>query len=128
MRRREAIRRSVAFGAVLMAALAVTATAQPAPPDPAPFGESVDVQLINVEVWVTDRQGNAVTGLGLDDFEVREDGEPVGVTNFAEVRPRAPAPSEPAPPVEAAVEQPTPDSPLEIRDLLGTREAEQAGV
>ena len=50
------------------------------------FGEVVDVDLINVEVWVSDRQGRAVTGLRREDFRVREDGETVPISHFAEVR------------------------------------------
>lgn len=53
--------------------------------EPPSFSEVVDVQLVNVEVWVSDRRGNPVTGLGPDDFEVREDGEPVTVQFFNEV-------------------------------------------
>ncbi len=49
------------------------------------FSEVVDVQLVNVEVWVSDGQGRPVTGLGPDDFEVREDGKPVTVEFFSEV-------------------------------------------
>lgn len=50
------------------------------------FGEIVNVQLVNVEVWVTDRQGRPVSGLTVEDFEILEDGQPVAITNFAEVR------------------------------------------
>ena len=49
------------------------------------FGEVVDVQLVNVEVWVSDNRGRPVTGLGPDDFDVREDGKPVEVDFFSEV-------------------------------------------
>ncbi len=48
------------------------------------FGDRLDISLVNVEVWVTDKQGNTVTGLLADDFEVFEDGAPVEVTHFAE--------------------------------------------
>lgn len=46
------------------------------------FFESVDVDVVNVEVYVTDRQGNPVTGLERDDFELRVDGERQEITNF----------------------------------------------
>ncbi len=49
------------------------------------FSEVVDVQLVNVEVWVSDNRGRPVTGLSLEDFEVREDGRPVTVEFFSEV-------------------------------------------
>ena len=48
------------------------------------FGDRLDISLVNVEVWVTDKQGQTVTGLLADDFEVFEDGAPVEVTHFAE--------------------------------------------
>lgn len=49
------------------------------------FGEIVDVQLVNVEAWVTDSKGNPVLGLTADDFEVFEDGNPVEISYFSEV-------------------------------------------
>ena len=44
--------------------------------------ETVDVNVINVEVYVTDKKGNPITGLTRDDFEVFEDKSPVAITNF----------------------------------------------
>jgi VWFA-related protein len=46
------------------------------------FFETVDVNLVNLEVFVTDKQGNPVTGLTKDDFEIFEDKRPVTITNF----------------------------------------------
>ena len=48
------------------------------------FGETIDVRVVNVDVWVTDRDGNPVTGLEASDFEVRENGRPVELSNFFE--------------------------------------------
>ena len=65
----------------------------------------VDVEVVNIDVWVTDRQGNPVEGLERDDFIVLRDGEPVEVTNFyavADGRPATPAPAPGAPPPEPA--------------------------
>jgi VWFA-related protein len=54
------------------------------------LSELVEVQLVNVEVWVS-RGNEPVEGLTADDFVVREDGKPVEITHFAEVRgPRFP--------------------------------------
>ena len=47
--------------------------------------ESVDVRVINVDVVVTDRKGNAIPGLKIGDFEVYENGRPMKLTNFYEV-------------------------------------------
>ncbi len=59
------------------------------------FVERIDVELINVDVWVTDSEGHPVSGLEAADFEVLQDDRPVSVTHFAEARPdaeqRAPA-------------------------------------
>ena len=41
------------------------------------------VNLVEVYASVTDAQGNAVTGLKQSDFELRENGEPQTITNFA---------------------------------------------
>lgn len=46
--------------------------------------ETIDVSIVNVDVFVTDRQGNCVRGLTAADFEIREDGRPQPITNFAE--------------------------------------------
>ncbi len=78
------------------------------------FFETVDVTVVNVEVFVTDKKGNPITGLGRDDFEILEDGRPVTITNFYAVesgRPVAgvePAP-EAAPAAPEAVPAPIPE-------------------
>ncbi len=93
------------------------------------FGEIVDVQLVNVEVWVTDRQGNPVTGLDAGDFEVREDGKIVDISNFSEIREALPGdPFAPGDPIEAPVEGVVQERPLELADLLDEpRQPEGAG-
>jgi VWFA-related protein len=56
------------------------------------FVERVEVNIVNVEVWVTARNGDQVVGLGPNDFEIFEDGQPVEITNFYAVarEPRPP--------------------------------------
>ncbi len=108
--------RIVLFAAAL-AALGPAAAQEPS--ETPAFGETVDVQLVNVEVWVTDREGNPVTGLGVEDFEVREDGEVVEISNFAEVRSPLPGdPFAPTDPIEAPVEGTVRERTLELEDLL----------
>lgn len=46
------------------------------------FFEEVAVEIVNVEVYVTDSDGNPVDGLTIDDFEVLEDKRPVELLNF----------------------------------------------
>jgi VWFA-related protein len=48
--------------------------------------ETIEVQLTNLDVIVTDAQGKHVTGLTKDDFEVIEDGRARQITNLAEYR------------------------------------------
>jgi VWFA-related protein len=52
---------------------------EPAAPE---FGESLRVDVVNVEVFVTDKDGVPLTGLGRDDFELFVDGRPIAITNF----------------------------------------------
>lgn len=80
--------RTSRFAAFTVAWGVAAAAAGQAPDAGAPrtFGESVDVELVNVEVWVTDRDGRPVSGLSVDDFTVFEDGQPVSVSYFDEVR------------------------------------------
>lgn len=64
------------------------------------FFESIDVSVVNVDVFVTDKKGNRIRGLTRDDFELFEDGKPIQITNFYAVdesSPAAPATLEPAP-------------------------------
>ena len=50
------------------------------------FGEQIDVRVVNVEVVVTDKQGNRVSGLTPGDFRLRVDGKEVPIEYFSEVR------------------------------------------
>ncbi len=81
---------ALASAFVLGLAVAGAAAAQPAAAAPAAgeegapplFVERLDVNVVNVEVFVTDRQGRRVTGLEKEDFEILQDGKPVEITNF----------------------------------------------
>lgn len=48
------------------------------------FSETIDVSLVNVEVIVTDRNGERVRGLAAADFTIVEEGKPQRIVNFAE--------------------------------------------
>lgn len=55
-----------------------------------PFvSEAVEVTVVNIDAVVTDRSGRPIPGLKASDFEVLENGVPVAITNFSEVRERA---------------------------------------
>ncbi len=47
------------------------------------FSDSIEVNLVNIDVYVRDRKGVPVTDLRPEDFVVREDGEIREITNFA---------------------------------------------
>jgi VWFA-related protein len=82
---------ALAVLSLVLALAALTALipgASAAPPLQAPpqsFGETIDVRVVNVEVVVTDRQGERVRGLGAADFELLVDGAPVAIDYFTEV-------------------------------------------
>jgi VWFA-related protein len=85
--------RIIALIRQLVSAVAVLALTVGAPAQDKPdagkkvFFETAHVNLINVEVFVADRAGDPVTGLGPEDFEVFEDGHRVSVTNFFAAEP-----------------------------------------
>lgn len=70
--------------ALIAGVVAVPTAAQPGAIEEAtePFFEAVDVEIVNVDVWVTDRNGELVEGLERDDFVVYRDREPVDIANF----------------------------------------------
>lgn len=83
--------------AALVASLASPTLAQTPPADAVPDGDgvpfvdTVDIQVVNVEIYVTDKDDQPVTGLGVEDFEIYEDGRRQEVTNFYAVEARRPA-------------------------------------
>ncbi|HEV2854376.1 MAG TPA: VWA domain-containing protein [Thermoanaerobaculia bacterium] len=88
---------------LLLAAPAFAASQKPpGPPAPPGFGEVVEVNVVNVDVYVTDKAGNRLTGLRKGDFELLEDGKPVEITNFEVVAGRAGEAGEPASAASAA--------------------------
>jgi len=99
----------VSFLAAALLTVLPAAAQEPSPQEQEEtFFESIDVQVVNVEVFVTDRQGKRVPGLTRDDFEILEDGKPVEISNFYAVdagrgelpeteTPAAPAPAAPRP-------------------------------
>ncbi|MGV8040475.1 MAG: VWA domain-containing protein [Thermoanaerobaculaceae bacterium] len=89
--------------AVLLLAAAAVASAQVATDKP--LVETVQVSVVNVEVYVTGRDGTPLRGLKRADFVLEEDGEEVAITNFyaseavlAVATPTARAETETAPP------------------------------
>ncbi len=99
---------TVAITWLLAHLLALPAGAEQSP-WPTIFRGSAEVNVINIEVVVTDADGRPVSGLGRDDFELLENGDPVEISNFYAVaagsilppaeegEPQASAPPEPEP-------------------------------
>ena len=59
-----------------------------------PLEHEVTVELVVVEVFVTDREGNFVDNLTKEDFEICEDGKEVKIEYFAVVKPEKDIPEE----------------------------------
>lgn len=78
--------RLAAAACALFLSLPVAAQQKPAAEAPPVFGEEVDVRVVNLEVVVTDRNGNRVPGLKPGDFRLRVDGKDVPIEYFTEVR------------------------------------------
>lgn len=68
---------------VALASLFLLLGATPSVPQ---VGESIEVSIVNVDVVVTDRDGNRVRGLTRGDFEILEGGKSQPISNFAEYR------------------------------------------
>jgi VWFA-related protein len=84
-------------GGLLVGLLLLVAAAGAQAPLAELFGEQLDVHVVNVDVVVTDRQGNLLTDLTRDDFELFEDGRRVEIayfSRFAEAPPPAATPAE----------------------------------
>jgi VWFA-related protein len=64
--------------------LSATAFAQNETP-PMQFGEEIEVRVIDIDVVVTDRQGNPRMDLTRDDFELYEDGKRVDIAYFSRI-------------------------------------------
>lgn len=87
---------------LLPIALALLLTAPSPAQERTDFADVVHVNVVNVDVRVTDKAGDPVTDLEVGDFELLEDGKPVEISNFYAVvngEPAGGAP-DPAPDVE----------------------------
>jgi VWFA-related protein len=71
------------------------------------FTGTTDVNVVNVDVVVTDKKGRPVTGLGAGDFELFENGKRVEISNFyaAAGAPALPGPEAPIDEAEATIPQ-----------------------
>ena len=77
--------RAVRAGLVAAAALAVWGIAVSAQRRP-PVASSASLDLVVLDVVVTDNKGNPVPGLTVDDFHVKEDGQVMEIKTFSRVQ------------------------------------------
>jgi VWFA-related protein len=82
---------------VVAVLLAVAGGAQERPTTDRVFTDSVRVDVVNVEVLVTDQNGNPVYGLTREDFELIVKGERMEISNFYAPKPPDAAAPEPGP-------------------------------
>jgi VWFA-related protein len=129
------LRLALALAAIFLPGLVLAqAPAQaPAEESESTFFESIDVNVVNVEVYVTDKSGKRVQGLTRDDFQVFEDGKPVEITNFyavsdGQVSQAAPAETEQEePPAAEAAAPASEDQRLYLAIFLDNRSLLPAG-
>lgn len=72
--------RPLGLAGLLIASLSPLPAQEAAPEES--FSEAINVSVVNLEVFVTDKKGKPILGLKKEDFEILEDGQPVAVTNF----------------------------------------------
>lgn len=79
--------RGLLVGLLLAAPALWGQAANQTPPSELPglFGETIEVRVVNLEVVVTDRNGNPVTGLKPQSFRLYVDGKPRPIQYFTEV-------------------------------------------
>jgi VWFA-related protein len=93
------------------------------PPPVEAFGESIDVNVVNLTVNVSDREGNPVRGLTAEDFEVLVDGKSLDISNFygvdgsLDLDPGDAVPRRAVPPGRSATEGPTAIPPEDARHI-----------
>ncbi|MGE5233016.1 MAG: VWA domain-containing protein, partial [Acidobacteriota bacterium] len=92
--------------ALLLSSLPAPAQTQPTPSKEEGYFEAVNVTVVNVDVYVTDKSGNRVRGLSPADFELFEDGRPVQISNFYVVENGKPVAEPTEPPAPQATPSP----------------------
>lgn len=80
------LNRTLALILAAATALPLYAQKKNSEPETPRLVENIDVRVINVDVVVTDRRGNPISGLTRNDFEIYENGVPKTITNFYEVQ------------------------------------------
>ena len=88
---------------LLASTFPLAAEAVPAAPAGETFRDAIQVSVVTLDVFVTDKRGKPIPGLQKEDFTVLEDGRPVEISNFfAETERAGTVASAPAPAAVAA--------------------------
>jgi len=86
------IRNHPLLGSLLLLAVLIPCAAgraqEPSAADAEGFSERMEIYTVNVDVFVTDKKGNSITGLAVEDFELYEDGRLVPISNFLAIERR----------------------------------------
>ena len=85
LRRTADVPRTLAAMVLLLLLAAAAPVAAQQDDLPAVFSEVIDVRVVNIEVVVTDKQGNRIHDLVASDFELLVDGEPTPIDYFTEI-------------------------------------------
>jgi len=99
----------------LLALGSTTAASEPnSEAEAGPIIDRIDVNVVNLEVFVTDKKGRPVIGLNEEDFQITVDGQEVPVSNFyaeeGDARTLAPSPRSFSDPEEALSDRPQNES------------------
>jgi VWFA-related protein len=86
------IRNLLQLGAILLMS-ALPAQEPPPNPQAEDFSERVEIEVVNVDVVVTDKKENRILNLRREEFELLVDGRPVAIEYFAAPRAGPPAPA-----------------------------------
>lgn len=87
-------RRFTLLASLILPVFCLPSTAQqPSEPTPTPFRIEVNVNRVPIPVIVRDKQGNAITDLKKEDFEVFDEGKPHPISGFSVQRHEATPPN-----------------------------------
>ena len=81
----------------MLVALVLSLNAQPSQAAESTYRESVEVDVVSVEVQVVDKTGRPITDLEVEDFELFENGQPVEITHFSWIARSSPGSSSGSP-------------------------------
>jgi VWFA-related protein len=103
-----AMKNSTGLLLTILLMMTTVAAAQQQPPNRGVFSDSVRIDVVNVEVFVVDKEGRPVFGLEREDFELVVKGRPMEISNFFAPSPASTAKADAASLAAESVEVPPP--------------------